>query len=76
MQGTPDDNSKRRLTEPEQLSAVADLMLSRGYALDDIPVHLTRFYYVDLDLLNEILYRGAIPAAPVQPAAEAWREVA
>jgi soluble lytic murein transglycosylase-like protein len=77
MQDIPDDNAKRRLTEPEQLSVVADFMLSRGYALDDIPTQLSRYYYVDLDLLNEILYRGAMPAVAEEPAAvPGWRQVA
>jgi hypothetical protein len=73
---TPDDNGKRRLTEPDQLSAVADFMLSRGYPLDEIPVQLSRYYYVDLDLLNDILYRGAIPAEMPVPAEHDWRQVA
>ena len=72
----PEDNSKRRLVEPEQLAAVADYMLSRGYGLDDIPVQLTRYYYVDLDLLNDILYRAATPAAFPAQAADHLRQVA
>ncbi len=76
MHQIPDDNGKRRLTEPDQLSVVADYMLSRGYPLDEIPVQLSRYYYVDLDLLNEILYRGAMTPEMPEPAEHSWRQVA
>ena len=76
MHQIPDDNTKRRLTEPEQLAVVADFMLSRGFALDEIPIQLSRYYYVDIDLLNEILYRGAMVSAPQAPAQPRWRQVA
>ena len=76
MHQIPDDNTKRRLIEPDQLSAVADFMLARGYPLDDIPVQLSRYYYLDLDLLNDILYRGAMPAETPAPAEPSWQKVA
>ena len=76
VQQIPDDNGKRRLTEPDQLSVVADFMLSRGYPLEEIPIQLTRYYYVDLDLLNDILYRGAMPSQLPEPADIHWRQVA
>jgi homoserine acetyltransferase len=76
MHQIPDDNAKRRLTEPDQLEAVADYMLSRGYALDDIPVQLSRYYYLDLDLLNRILYRGALPSDRPAYAEPHWQQVA
>ncbi|MEX0955971.1 MAG: hypothetical protein WDZ83_12255 [Rhizobiaceae bacterium] len=76
MQQNPDDNGKRRLTEPDQLSVVANFMLSRGYPLEEIPVQLSRYYYIDLDLLNDILYRGAMPAQMPEPADIHWRQVA
>lgn len=72
----PEDNAKRRLVEPDQLSAVADYMLSNGYALDDIPVQLARYYYVDLDLLNDILYRGAMPLSLPARSAAGLQQVA
>jgi hypothetical protein len=72
----PEDNAKRRLVEPDQLSAVADYMLSNGYPLDDIPVQLARYYYVDLDLLNDILYRGAMPLSLPARSAAALQQVA
>lgn len=76
MQVVPDDNTKRRLTEPDQLAAVADFMLTRGYSLEEIPVQLSRYYYLDLDLLNEILFRGAMPDAEPAPADPIWQQVA
>ncbi|MBO6901109.1 MAG: hypothetical protein JJ864_07160 [Rhizobiaceae bacterium] len=76
MHNIPEDNAKRRLIEPEQLSAVADYMLSRGYGLEDIPVQLARYYYVDLDLLNDILYRAAKPTAFPAEAEEGFLQVA
>lgn len=76
MHQKPDDNVKRRLIEPDQLWAVVDYMLSHGYALDDIPVRLSRYYYLDLDLLNDILYRGAMPPAAPAPVEPGWRKVA
>ncbi|MBO6538281.1 MAG: hypothetical protein JJ969_02680 [Rhizobiaceae bacterium] len=76
MHQIPEDNAKRRLVEPDQLSAVADYMLSNGYALDDIPVQLARYYYVDLDLLNDILYRGAMPLSLPARSAAGLQQVA
>lgn len=76
MHQIPEDNAKRRLIEPEQLSAVADYMLSHGYGLDDIPVQLARYYYVDLDLLNDILYRAATPTAFPEYTGQELRQVA
>ncbi len=72
----PEDNAKRRLTQPDELTAVADFMMVRGYALEDIPVQLSRYYYVDLDMLNEILYRGAMPTETHMPAGQSLAQVA
>ncbi len=67
-----DDLTKRRLTERFELIAAAEFLIGRGLAPDDVPVQLSRFYYVDIDMLNEVL--AEITRASDE--AEAWREVA
>jgi len=61
------ENAKRRLTERAQLSVAVDVLLANGVAADDVAPRLCRYYYVDIDLLNEIL--AAASARPDAPAA-------
>ncbi len=49
------DDLKRRLTEKADLLVAARLMLLHGVRPEDIGVKLCRHYYVDIDLLNEVV---------------------
>jgi len=51
MDGAP----KRRLTEHEELVVAAEFLMARGFAEDEIAVQLSRFYYVDIDALNDVV---------------------
>ena len=55
MQQAPDDCAKRRLTERIDIITAVDFLHARGYADDDVPPQLARYYYVDIDLLNDVL---------------------
>jgi len=55
------ENAKRRLTERAQLSVAVDVLLANGIAVDEVAPRLCQYYYVDIDLLNEIL--AAVPSA-------------
>ena len=67
-----DDGPKRRLTERAELTVAAEFLIARGYDSDDIAVQLSRFYYVDIDELNDV-----VAALGRQSVAEpAWRQVA
>lgn len=68
MRPMQDENAKRRLTERAQIAVAVDFLMGHGIRLDDIPVHLCRRYYVDIDLLNEILAADQMLTAPL-PAA-------
>jgi len=60
-----DGGPRRRLTEPAELTLAAEFLLSRGFAEDEIAVQLARFYYVDVDALNDVvatLRRDTLPA--------------
>jgi hypothetical protein len=50
-----DDCAKRRLTERAELTVAAEFLISRGFARDEIGAQLSRFYYVDIDELNEVV---------------------
>ncbi|HWK14475.1 MAG TPA: hypothetical protein VNS02_08780 [Rhizobiaceae bacterium] len=56
------ENAKRRLTERAQLSVAVDVLLANGIAVDEVAPQLCRYYYVDIDLLNEVL--AAVPPTP------------
>jgi hypothetical protein len=71
-----DENAKRRLTERAELAVAVDFLLSHGFASEDIPVQLTKFYYVDIDLLNEILLEDRQFSAPIPSAETLWQQVA
>ena len=76
MRAAPDENAKRRLTGRTEIAVAVDFLTSRGFAQEEIPVQLARFYYVDIDLVNEILLEGNQLAKPLPSAEEAWRSVA
>lgn len=50
-----DDCTKRRLTSRIELTVAAEFLMARGFSKDEIPVQLARFYYVDIDELNEVV---------------------
>jgi len=76
MRQALDENAKRRLTERAEITVAVDFLLARGFASEDIPLQLTRYYYVDIDLLNEILLEDQHLSAPIPTADTAWKEVA
>lgn len=57
-----DDCAKRRLTERSELTVAAEFLMSRGFARDDIGVQLSRFYYIDIDELNQVVAALDAPA--------------
>lgn len=67
-----EEPTKRRLTERAELTAAAEFLIGRGFEPDDVPVQLSRFYYVDIDALNEVLTE----IAPASCRSDEWREVA
>lgn len=50
-----DGAPRRRLTEPAELALAAEFLLVRGFAEDEIAVQLSRFYYIDIDTLNDVV---------------------
>lgn len=50
-----DSAPKRRLTEHDELAVAAEFLMSHGFAADEIAVQLSRFYYVDIDALNDVV---------------------
>lgn len=66
-----DDFAKRRLTERTELTVAAEFLIARGFEIDEIPVQLARYYYVDIDELNDVI---TTLAAPIH--APAWQQVA
>ncbi len=62
MDGAP----KRRLTEREELVVAAEFLMARGFAEDEIAVQLSRFYYIDIDALNDVVaaLAGHVSARP------------
>lgn len=61
-----DDCAKRRLTERAELTVAAEFLISRGYESDEIGVQLSRFYYVDIDELNDVV--ASLSHSPAAPA--------
>lgn len=76
MRAALDENAKRRLTGRSEIAVAVDFLVSRGFEADDIPAQLARYYYVDIDILNEILLEGHKIMEPDRSAEEAWRSVA
>lgn len=66
-----DDCAKRRLTERAELTVAAEFLMARGFDSDEIAVQLSRFYYVDIDALNDV-----VAALAHRAPAPAWRHVA
>ena len=66
-----DDCAKRRLTERTELTVAAQFLIARGFDGDEIAVQLSRFYYVDIDALNDVVETLSQP-----PAAPRWRHLA
>jgi hypothetical protein len=72
MQPSPlEDCAKRRLTERAELTVAAEFLIARGYDGDEIGVQLSRFYYVDIDALNDV-----IAVLSRRPAVQHWKHVA
>ncbi len=66
-----DDCAKRRLTERAELTVAAEFLIARGFSDDEIAVQLSRFYYVDIDALNDVVSSMTEHGAKTQ-----WRQVA
>ncbi len=64
MQDMPDDCAKRRLTDRAEMVVAVDFLGRRGFADDELVLQLVSFYFVDVDILNEILAerRRKVPA--------------
>jgi len=58
-----DDCAKRRLTERSELVVAARFLIARGIERDEIAVQLSRFYYIDVDELNDVV--AILSQAPV-----------
>lgn len=50
-----EDATKRRLTERSELIVATQFLISRGFSYDEIAVQLSRFYYIDIDELNDVV---------------------
>ena len=72
------DDLKQRLTEKADLLVAVRLMLLHGVRPEDIGVKLCRHYYVDFDLLNEVVdaLSRRSPNTPSAALPEALRKVA
>lgn len=55
MLSQPDGAPRRRLTEHADLALAAQFLLARGFAEDELAVQLSRFYYIDIDALNDVV---------------------
>lgn len=60
-----DDCTKRRLTGRVELAVAAEFLMARGFGEDEIGVQLARFYYIDIDELNEVVATLARTTSPV-----------
>lgn len=65
-----DDCAKRRLTERSELTIAAEFLMARGFADHQIAIQLSRFYYIDIDELNDVV--AGIARTP----ARQWRHLA
>lgn len=55
MQFSNDECAKRRLVERDEIKVAVRLLMQHGYDDADIAPQLSKFYYVDIDTLNEEL---------------------
>lgn len=66
-----EDCAKRRLIDRRELEFAIRFMCQRGVTLDDVPMQLARYYYVDIDEVNDILAEmeqaEAAPAETTKP---------
>lgn len=71
-----DENAKRRLTERAEISVAVDFLVARGFGVEDIPLQLSRYYYIDIDVLNDVLAEDQVLSQPLPTATDVWRRVA
>jgi energy-converting hydrogenase A subunit M len=69
-----DDCAKRRLVDRDEIAVAVKLLLEHGYSEESIGPQLSRFYYVDIDALNDVLARH-LATAMMEPDLE-YRRVA
>lgn len=50
-----EEATKRRLVGRSELTVAAEFLIARGFPHDDIAVQLSRFYYIDVDELNDVV---------------------
>ncbi|MCG6114785.1 MAG: hypothetical protein MEQ84_06245 [Mesorhizobium sp.] len=55
MQLSNDECAKRRLVDRDEIRLAVRLLMQHGYGDEDIAPQLSKFYYVDIDTLNEEL---------------------
>lgn len=55
MQFSNDECAKRRLVDREEIRLAVKLLMQHGYGDEDIAPQLSKFYFVDIDTLNEEL---------------------
>lgn len=70
-----EDTLKRRLTEPDDLAVAVRFLMERGFREDEIATELSRHFYVDIDMLNEVMVALAAAPAP-RPAQASWYRAA
>jgi len=77
MRSTLEDNFKTRLTERAELYLAVQTLMSHGIPEEQIPSHLARLFYVDMDELNAVLKLIATERTEDQPSPQpAFRRVA
>lgn len=50
-----EDSLKRRLTERAEMMVAVEFLMARGFTEEEIGLQLSRFYYIDVDELNDVL---------------------
>ncbi|EIM76824.1 hypothetical protein A33O_04413 [Nitratireductor aquibiodomus RA22] len=55
MLQSTDNGIKNRLTEPSAMIAEVKRLLTKGVAMDQIALELSKQFYIDIDLLNAVL---------------------
>lgn len=61
-----DDCAKRRLTGRVELAVAAEFLMAHGFDEDEIAVQLSRFYYIDIDELNDVVADLTRPSQTVR----------
>ncbi len=49
-----EDNEKRRLTDAADILNAIKILRKRGVSGEEMPIELTRIFYLDLDAFNEV----------------------